>query len=85
MQNRSDTGGRENPFWLRRIEPGLLVGTRSADRIRASGQKPQQQAGHIAAPDQLAAPSQKPLPIRGRPHIAKSGHNGLQALKKAPG
>ena len=37
-QDRSNTGDRENPFWLRSVKPVLLVGTRSADRIRTSGQ-----------------------------------------------
>ena len=39
MQDRSNTGGRENPFWLGSVKPVLLVGTQSADRIRASGHR----------------------------------------------
>ncbi len=36
MQDRSNTGSRENPSWLECPEHALLIGTRSADRMRAS-------------------------------------------------
>ncbi len=39
MQDRSNTGDWENPSWLGSIELVLLVWTRSADRIRASGRR----------------------------------------------
>ncbi len=39
MQDRSNTRDRENPSWLRSVELVLVVGTRSADRIRASGRR----------------------------------------------
>ena len=36
MQDRSNTGDRENPFWLWCPEHARIIGTQSADRMRAS-------------------------------------------------
>jgi len=80
MQNRSDTGGRENPFWLRRIEPGLLVGTRSADRIRASGHSTASTGRTHSCTRPTGIPLQNNLPIGGRPHIAIIEHSSCQPM-----
>ncbi len=47
---------------MRRLSPGI------GPAIVVS----RKQAGHIAAPDQLASPLKQPLPSRGRPHIAEA-------------
>jgi hypothetical protein len=47
---------RENPLlghWA--LLPGRLIGTRSADYIRASGHAPREQAGHMTCTRPLAA------------------------------
>src|SRR3954468_13568741 len=41
-------------------KPAKQNGTSSAETIRASGQRPREQAGHKTAPDQHARPSQTP-------------------------
>jgi hypothetical protein len=46
---------RENPFWVMGVEPVLLIGTRSADYIRASGHAPRKQAGHMTCTRPQAA------------------------------
>src|SRR4051812_26940452 len=44
----------------RASKPAKQNGTSSAETIRASGQRPREQAGHKTAPDQHARPSQTP-------------------------
>jgi hypothetical protein len=45
---------------------GKLIGTRSANALRASGHA-DRQAGHMTAPDHFVQASKSPLPRRGRP------------------
>ena len=54
----------------RGLEPAELIGTRSADRIRASGHARRvEQAGHMSAPDRANISERNPLRGRGRPHM----------------
>jgi len=51
-------------------EPAELIGTRSADRIRASGHARRvEQAGHMSAPDRADLSERNPLRDGGRPHM----------------
>jgi hypothetical protein len=60
----------DNPITGRGPEPAELIGTRSADRIRASGHARRvEQAGHMAAPDREAVSIKFPLRGGGRPHM----------------
>jgi hypothetical protein len=45
------------------FEPGILIGTRSADHIRASGHVPRKQAGHMTC-TRPQAERQNPLATR---------------------
>jgi len=55
-------------------EPAELIGTRSADRIRASGHARRvEQAGHMSAPDRADLSERNPLRDGGRPHMPHFG------------
>jgi hypothetical protein len=49
----------------------ILIETRSANIIRASGQAPRQQAGHMTAPDRDGIQVTFSLQRRGRPHMTQ--------------
>jgi len=51
-------------------KPAELIGTQSADRIRASGHARRvEQAGHMSAPDRADLSERNPLRGGGRPHM----------------
>ena len=47
MMRGGRTVDRENPLWVTGLKLTLVIGTRSADHIRASGHAPRKQAGHM--------------------------------------
>jgi hypothetical protein len=52
-----------------RFERVAMIGTRSANSIRASGQRPHTKAAYMTALDTLAETPKKPLPRGGRPYM----------------
>jgi hypothetical protein len=54
----------DNPIMGRGFKPAELIGTQSADHIRASGHEPRKQAGHMTAPDRVASASKSPCAAR---------------------
>ncbi len=65
MQDRSNTGDRENPSWLGCPEHAQIVGTRSADRMRASD--------HRIAQTGRTHSCTRPACITATSHLAKPG------------
>jgi hypothetical protein len=60
----------DNAIMGRGLEPVELIGTRSADRIRASGHARRvEHAGHMSAPDRAAFSIKFPLRGGSRPHM----------------
>ena len=75
----------------------VLIGTRSANSIRASGHAPHRRAGHMTAPDHIAKTDSKALARGGRSLIASPlsmafcflllpyrGHGSLRGRKRPP-
>src|SRR5437763_9201488 len=61
-------------------KPAELIGTQSADRIRASGHARRvEQAGHMSAPDRADLSERNPLRGGGRPHMSPyyTSHSGM--------
>src|SRR5215213_5460064 len=50
-------------------DPEAMIRSRSSDPIRASGQVPRQQAGHMTASGCLRQNAKYPLPAGGHPHM----------------
>ena len=65
----------------RASKPAKQNGTSSAETIRASGQRPREQAGHKTAPDQHARPSQTPCNA-GAIHTGQSAFGQTTSLKR---
>jgi hypothetical protein len=73
------TEDRSSPRGPMRIKPRFTDWARSAETIRASGEAPHQQAGHMTASD-LPHHSKFPLPATGRPHMGPLPSHGSAVL-----
>ncbi len=71
MMATGQTGDREIPQIVTRLERGGVIGARSADTIRARGQTaPHREAGHMTAPETAVNYiTKKTLHPGGRPHM----------------
>jgi hypothetical protein len=64
-----------------RLNRAHLIETRSANFIRASGQAPRKQAGHMTAPDRGGTQVRFSLQRRGRPHMSRRGAHILRTTR----
>src|SRR5258706_1638231 len=59
-----------------------MIGTRSANSIRASGQRPHSKAVYMTAPRHVCRSTKKPLPRGGRPYMMANGQEaGIETLR----